>query len=174
MASIADLTKALDDLVVDLNVQWKLHQDLFQVDAHYILFVRSGPLVWHMLGDALIDSVFMSAARLLDPPRSAGKDNLSFKQIIINITEDRAQIEQEYERLQKSYDSALRHWRNQKLSHNDLITVTGASSLPDISYREISDLVKQINKVARLIGQLSGTSTSNSSHSSVIRTGFGS
>jgi hypothetical protein len=154
MASTEDLTKALDDLVVDLNAQWKLHQDLFQVDEHYMLFARSGPMVWHMLGNALIDSVFMSAARLLDPPRSVGKDNLSFKQIIVKLSADRSRIEQDYERLQSLYDSALRHWRNRKLSHNDLMTITGVSSLPKISYKEIADLVDHINKVARLIGQV--------------------
>ena len=95
-----------------------------------------------------------AAARLLDPPRSAGNENLSFQQIIINITENRTLIEQEYERLRNSYDGALRHWRNQKLSHNDLMTVTGISSLPDIPYREIADLVERINKVARLIGHV--------------------
>src|SRR6266446_5329228 len=77
--------ETFDNLLADLNGDWRLHKELFQVPEHYVLFADSAPMIWHMLRDALTDSVFMSIARLLDPPASFGKDNLSISQIIQNI-----------------------------------------------------------------------------------------
>ena len=98
----------------------------------------------------------MSIARLLDPPASCGKDNLSFSRILLIIPsgDDRDQIQPEYDKLLPLYDSALRHWRNRKLSHNDLMTITGMVPLPDVSFAEISELIDTINKLGRRIGHV--------------------
>ena len=92
--SLTDIIEKFDSLLADLNGEWRLHKELFQVPEHYVLFADSAPIIWHILRDALIDSVFMSIARLLDPPASCGKDNLSFSRILLIIPsgDDRDQI----------------------------------------------------------------------------------
>ena len=156
MDSLNDLIETFDNLLADLNGAWRLHQELFQVPEHYILFADSAPMIWHMLRDALIDSVFMSIARLLDPPTSCGKDNPSVSRIVRNMPSgvERDQIQRQYDELRGLYDSALRHWRNRKLSHNDLKTIKGMSTLPTISYTEISELIDKINELGRRIGHV--------------------
>lgn len=156
MDSLNDLIETFDNLLVDLNAEWRLHQELFQVPERYILFADSSPMIWHMLRAALIDSVFMSIARLLDPPTSCGKDNLSVSRIPLNMPSgaERDQIQQQYDELVGLYDSALRLWRNRKLSHNDLKTIKGMSPLPNIPYTEISELIDKINELGRRIGHV--------------------
>jgi hypothetical protein len=156
MDSLNDLIETFDNLLVNLNGEWRLHQDLFQVPEHYILFADSAPMIWHMLRDALIDSIFMSIARLLDPSTSCGKDNLSVSRIVRNMPSgvERDQIQRQYDELRGLYDSALRHWRNRKLSHNDLKTIKGMSPLPTIPYTEISELINKINELGRRIGHV--------------------
>ena len=156
MDSLNDLIETFDNLLVDLNGEWRLHQELFQVPEHYVLFAASSPMIWHMLRDASIDSVFMSIARLLDPATSCGKDNLSVARILLNMTPgvERDQTQRQYDELVGLYDSALRHWRNRKLSHNDLNTIKGMSPLPTISYTEISELIDKINELGRRIGHI--------------------
>jgi CheY-like chemotaxis protein len=131
-------------------------QELFQVPEHYILFADSSPMIWHMLRDALIDSVFMSIARLLDPPTSCGKDNLSVSRILQNMPSgaERDQTQRQYDELLGLYDSALRLWRNRKLSHNELKTIKRMSPLPTIPFPEISELINKINELGRRIGHI--------------------
>jgi hypothetical protein len=154
--SLVDLLEAFDALVVDLNADWRLHKELFQVDKNYVLFFESGPLPWHILRDTLIDSVFLSVARLLDPAKTGNRENLSFAHVISKVDpgEQRTEIEKQYEELRSRYGSALRHWRNKKLSHNDLLTATGTAALPKISYDEVSQLVDGVNKIAQKIGHV--------------------
>lgn len=152
--SITDLIERLDNLLADLNGQWRLEKELFQPPENYVYFEKSAPMIWHMLRDALVDSIFMSIARLLDPPASCGKENLSFAQVLRTIPADanRDVLQREHDALREGYDSALRHWRNRKLSHNDLQTLKGTASLPKVSVAEISDLINKINHLGRQIG----------------------
>src|SRR5260370_34462315 len=156
MDLLDDLIEAFDNLLADLNGEWRLHKELFQVPEHYILFADSSPTIWHMLRDALIDSVFMSIARLLDSPASCGKDNLSLSRILLKMPagQERDEIQRQYDELVSLYNSALRHWRNRKLSHNDLMTMRGMSPLPDVSFNEISELIDRMNKIGRQIGHV--------------------
>jgi hypothetical protein len=151
-----ELIETFDNLLADLNGDWRLHKELFQVPEHYVLFADSAPIIWHMLRDALTDSVFMSIARLLDPPLSVGKENLSLARLLQQMPPgaERDELRQQYDELVTLYNSALRHWRNRKLSHNDLLTTSGMAPLPDVSYKEISELIERINKLGRRIGHV--------------------
>src|SRR5438093_12478171 len=105
MSSLNDLIETFDNLLVDLNGEWRLHKELFQDPEHYILFDKSAPMIWHMLREALIDSVFMSIARLLDPAVSSRKDNLSISRILLNMPpgNERDQTQQQYDELVPLY-----------------------------------------------------------------------
>jgi hypothetical protein len=153
---LLDLIERLDNLLADLNGQYRLEKELFQEAENYIYFAKSAPMIWYMLRDALVDSIFMSIARLLDPATSLRKDNPCFAQVIKSIPpgSDRDALEQEYSKIRKSYDSALRHWRNRKLSHNDLLTLKGEAKLPALSVAEVSELIDEINRLGRKMGHL--------------------
>ncbi len=151
-----ELIEAFDGLLARLNGDWRLHRELFQDWAYYDLFSQSSPLIWQILGDALVDSVLLSIARLLDPPTSAGKANLSIAHVLSQVPPS-AEIEKlasDHEELRSKSDAALRHWRNKRLSHNDLATLTRPEPLPKITYDEISSLIDGINAIGRTIGHV--------------------
>jgi hypothetical protein len=112
MTSLDELTKALDDLAVDLNIKWRLHRELFQVENHYPLFAKSGAGAWSVLGDSVFDDIFMSAARLFDPAVSlGGKENLSFELIIGSLpqSDEQGRIKRDYQITESLYDRTLRN-----------------------------------------------------------------
>ena len=152
--SLTDLIEKFDDLIAGLNGDWRLHKELFQDETNNEVLSKVAPTVWFMLRDALIDSVFMSIARLLDPAKLGSKDNLSIERVLLEMPAGSARdrIKKGHGELAVTYDSAIRHWRNRKLSHNDLRTVTGVAALPNVSYGEISDLVARINSIGHDIG----------------------
>jgi hypothetical protein len=151
-----ELIEAFDDLLAGLNGDWRLHKELFQDPANYELFSQSSPLIWQMLGDSLVDSVLLSIARLLDPPKSVGKDNLSIAQVLSQLAagSEREKLASDHNDLRRKSDAALRHWRNKRLSHNDLATLTRIEPLPKITYEEISELIDGINGIGRTIGHV--------------------
>jgi len=157
-ASLDELMETLDNLIVDLNTQWMLHRELFQVDSHVALFEKSGWHVWGTLYDALIESVFMCVSRLFDPAAScgkgSGKENLSFAQILQNFPQssEQTQTQQKYERVRGLYDPALERWRNWKISHNSLKTLRGIEPLPDVSYAKLGALIDGVNELAKSLG----------------------
>ena len=153
-APLDELMTALDDLIVDLSAQWRLHRELFQVDGHSPLFEKSGWHVWGILHDALIESVFMCISRLFDPSASCGKGNLSFAQILKHFPKnsEQTQIQQDCERIRGLYNPALKRWRDWKISHNSLKTLRGIDPLPDVSYAELGTLIDGINQFAKSLG----------------------
>lgn len=153
-SELEELTTLIDDLVVDLNLKWRLHHELFQVDDHHLLLEESGAGVWSVLSDALIENVFMAASRLFDSAASCGKPNLSFGQIIERLPSNSAhtQIKEDYLRVKALYDSTLKDWRNWKLSHNSLDLVKGNLALPDVALAEVAKLVNDVTALARSLG----------------------
>ena len=145
--------EAFDQLVSHLNYRWKLHKDLFQGARQYEVFNEAGSNVWVVLRESLLDTIFMDISRLLDPLSSCGKDNMSIKRLLPKATKEK------YERVLGTkhveavdiYRRLIRPWRNQRLSHNDVDTLTGQTGLPDVSFIEIEELIDKINDVARYI-----------------------
>jgi len=125
-----EVIETFDNLLADLNGDWRLHKELFQLPEHYALFANSAPMIWHMLRDALTDSVFMSIARLLDPPVSVGKENLSIARILQYVPPglERDQLRQQYDELFELYNTALRHWRNRRYCFGNLSSIPGKST----------------------------------------------
>lgn len=145
--------EAFDRLVSHLNYRWKLHKDLFQGARQYELFNEAGSNVWVALRESLLDAIFMDISRLLDPPKSCGKDNLSIKRLLPMATSKKYEevLGAKHTEAADLYLRLIRPWRNQRLSHNDVDTHIGQTGLPDVSFAEIDKLIAKINDVARFI-----------------------
>jgi hypothetical protein len=145
--------EAFDQLVSHLNYRWKLHKDLFQGPQQYELFNEAGSNVWVALRESLLDSIFMDISRLLDPRSSCGKDNLSIDRLLPMATKKKYEsvLGTNHLEVAELYRRLIRPWRNQRLSHNDVDTLTGQTGLPDVSFADIDELIAKINEVARYI-----------------------
>ncbi len=146
--------EVFDELVVHLNYRWKLHKDLFQGSAYQCeLFNESGSNVWVALRESLLDAIFMDISRLLDPTKSFGKDNLSIERLLPMAAKKKPVkiLDTEFLEIKELYQRLIRPWRNQRLSHNDINTLSGQTGLPDVTFSEIDELITKINDVASSI-----------------------
>lgn len=153
MPNYYETYEKIEKLVVDLNSNWKLQNDLFQAPENIDIFNDAAPAVWTILRDSLIDTVFLDISRLMDPPQTMGKDNLSLAYIISIIPHpDTANAASEkYIQVRNTYRKSIQKWRNLKLSHNSLDTIKGVQKLPDVDFDLIDQFVEDINSLTELL-----------------------
>jgi hypothetical protein len=66
-----------------LRLVWSEYRELFGVSPSRIEIINeAGGLFARVVQDEVFDSVLMRLSRLSDPPRSNGKDNLTFRALI--------------------------------------------------------------------------------------------
>lgn len=104
--------------------KWRTFIDLYGTESHVVLLNQTAPLFFHIVQDTFVDDVILSIGRLLDPPKSMGKENLSIAHLIDHIakaglTALHAEVSDLY--LSIRGDAAqLTTIRNKRLAHNDL------------------------------------------------------
>lgn len=143
----------LDQLVVNLNIRWKLYRDLFQSEEQIGIFSESGPGVWEVLHECTLDAIFMEISRLMDPSASCGHTNLSFEYVLQDVprTGFTAKLDNQLAEAKELYVESIKPWRDRRLGHNDLDTLAGKKALPDVPYSQINDIMDKINKIAKCI-----------------------
>ena len=146
--------KKLEFRLVEINNNWLLYKDLFNADSNYDVFNESAPLVWLLLREALLDSVFLGISRLMDGPTSCGQKNLSLMSLFEELAKqnDMKNFGGVFSTLKQNYNQLLKPWRDKILSHNDLDTHAGLNKLPDVPIVEIDRLVSEMNNIVRQIG----------------------
>ena len=142
--------EAFKKLVLNVTTDWLVFRDLFTKPENYTLFQNSGIGAWHHLKNALIESIIMGVSRLLDPPISCGKDNLSINKLKEKITFSQT-TNQKLDELKSRFQSVFKTWRNKKLGHNDYDVAMRSSSIPGFQYSELEGLVKDLAVVAKWI-----------------------
>jgi len=101
---------------------WGEYEDLYGTKPSRVeLLNRAAGSFFRVVQDALWEQTLLHIARLTDPPRSAGKPNLSIQGLLSVIEDSKAK-----ETVSKEVDKALnasdfcRDWRNRRIAHRDL------------------------------------------------------
>jgi hypothetical protein len=93
-------------------------------------------------------------ARLTDPPRSAGKDNLTIRAVptLIDDLDFRRRVSELIDQVIKA-SAFCRDWRNRHIAHRDLALAigTGARQLEPASRRGVRDALDAIAAVLNLV-----------------------
>ncbi len=121
-----------------LRLKWQEARALFRSEARVDLLNRAARDFWGMMQQVLLEDILLHISRLTDPPRSAGKDNLTVQRLVDLHWANR-------ERLTALVDEAVsassfaRPWRNRSLAHRDLELATGiaASPLPPATAEDV-------------------------------------
>ena len=70
-----------------LNAKWRIYRQLFDSGDDVLqLLNTTGPSFFRVLQDALKADIFVSIARLLDPPQTKGRKNASFDRLSEELT----------------------------------------------------------------------------------------
>ena len=114
-----------------LHTKWNEHVTLFGSRPERIeLLNDTAPIFFRIVQDSLWEDVLLHITRLTDPPKSAGKQNLTL-QCLVPLVDDqiRPRLMEAVEKLKNTCDFA-RDWRMRRIAHRDLALVLGSSASP--------------------------------------------
>jgi hypothetical protein len=143
---------AIDLEVRDLHFKWKFFEQLFTEKQRHEILNATAPSLFGYIQDLMLNDIILCIARLTDPFKSSGRENLSFDSILAEIDDSSVRIEaSEIISKIKTKTKAIRVWRNKKLAHNDLKKAVGGNPLPPIYIIELSEMLKLTSQIVNII-----------------------
>jgi hypothetical protein len=140
-----------------LQVKWQEFREAFGTTPKRVeLLNSSAGLFFRIVQDTLWADTLLHICRLTDPPKSAGKENLTLKALPPLITDPKLRSE-----ISALVDHAVtstafaRDWRNRHLSHNDLALALnkGAQPLAIASSQQVANAIAAIHAVLNRISE---------------------
>jgi hypothetical protein len=153
--ALGTLYHALWNETAWLYMKWDEYVELFGTKPSRIdLLNESAGLFFRIIQDSLWEDLLIHIARLTDPPKSAGKDNLTIRRLpaLIEKKELRGKVA-------KLIDTAIeradfcRDWRNRSIAHKDLKLATrkGAEPLKGASRAKLKEALSAISDVLNAV-----------------------
>jgi hypothetical protein len=119
---LGKLFYALNQEVEWLYMKWNEYIALYGTEPSRIdLLNKAAPLFFRVVQDSLFEGTLLHITRLTDPPKSAGKENLTIQRILPLVSDQRLSgiLKSKIEvAVQKS--EFCRDWRNRLIAHQDL------------------------------------------------------
>jgi hypothetical protein len=150
--TLEEKLKAIDLEVRNLHFKWKFFSQLFTDPNRVKILNATAASLFQSVEDSMLSDILLSVARLTDPPKSLGQENLSFENLIQEMPSGSLQTEVVNLLSQiKEKTQDIKTWRNKKLSHNDLQKALGSFSLPPIQKKDLTDTLRLIPNIMNLI-----------------------
>ena len=142
---------ALWQEVAWLHSKWEEYVVLFGTKPSRIDLVNeAAPLFFRIVQDLLFEETLLHIARLTDPPKSAGKENLTIRMLPSLINKEKLKIDIQ-SRVDLAIDKAgfCRDWRNRRIAHHDfeLALKEGATPLQPASREKVKAALEAIVSV---------------------------
>jgi hypothetical protein len=121
--------------VMWLHARWNNYCQLFEGDPQQLSILDStAPACFRIIHHCMKTDIYLSLARLTDPPSSSGRANLSLKTLMIILTEaghpNTAIQCQEHMAALATACKPIRTRRNRRLAHSDLKTLLNLDDQP--------------------------------------------
>jgi hypothetical protein len=154
-AQLGVLYSALWQEVAFLYQNWGEYSALYGTKSSRIdLMNRAAPYFFRMVQDDLLNATLLHIARLTDPPKSAGRTNLTIKSLpdLIDHEETKSAVNNLIETALAEAEFC-RDWRNRRIAHRDLDIALeqSASELAIASRKRIKDAMAAIAAVLNAI-----------------------
>lgn len=136
----SDEVEALEHYLTDLCTDLTIYMELFNEEDNIEELNKFSGIIFSKIERAYLERICLKFATLMDPPKSCGKGNLSFKRF---IQETKSQILQDiYNDIELFYiNSGIKNWRNKVLAHADLLTFVNNSIDLNFERHEIDTIV---------------------------------
>jgi len=152
---LGSLYHALWNELAWLYLKWGEYVELFGTKPSRIeLANRVAGHFFRIVQDSLWESCLLHIARLTDPPKSAGKENLTIKKLPDFINDERTK---KYlsEMIEVAVEKAdfCRDWRNRRIAHQDLELAmkAGAEPLKPASRAKVKEVLGSISDVLNVV-----------------------
>ncbi len=142
---------ALWNEVAWLHAKWHEYKELYgEKPARLEMLNRAAGLFFRIVQDTLWEDALLHLARLTDPPRSAGRQNLTVFQLPSLV--DNQGLREQLEALlidAQSKTQFARDWRNRYIAHRDLAKALGegAEPLASASRNHMEDALRALAAV---------------------------
>ncbi len=162
--AIGKTYSALWQEVAWINKKWNQYVELFGTSPERIeLLNRVAPSFFRTVQDSLLKDVLLHLARLTDPPKSAGRPNLSLLRLsqAVASTPIAAQAEALSSAALNACEFA-RDWRNRRLAHRDLDLAVGLNPEPlaPASRASVKAAIASLSELLNLVSlHYSGSTT---------------
>jgi hypothetical protein len=151
---IQENIEAIDNEVLRLHQKWKLLKQVFGSDEKVAFLNEAAPVFFSYIFNSMLFDIVLSFSRLLDPRASCGDENLSFKNLLSEISDSslNAQLSKLISELEDK-TQAIETWRNKKLAHNDLSHMLKNISMPPIQVNEVTKALAIIREIMKMLRQ---------------------
>lgn len=152
---LGNLYHAISKEVSSLHWRWGEYRVLFAEKPSRIdLMNQSAPFFFSVVHDSIFESTLIGIARLVGPPFSVGKPNLTIRRFQALITD--ASLKAEIAALVDQSETAAEFaidWRNRQIAHRDLHLALNVSSNPlPAATREKVDLA--LSALHQVLGKI--------------------
>jgi hypothetical protein len=152
-ADLGRIYTALVDELVWLHMKWSQYLALFGSSPRRVelLNVAAGTF-FHVLQDVMWNDLLIGLARITDPPKSAGKSNLSVRclpDLLKDVPIHEAVSSQVSLVLQNA--AFARDWRNRHLAHRDLSRAIAGKAAEPLSSASISKIRECLSSMVALL-----------------------
>lgn len=146
---------ALSNELAWLYSKWGEYEELFGKKPERIeLINKAAGHFFRIVQDSLWEDALLHIARLTDPPKSAGKENLTIRKLP-DLIEQASLREKVTELIEVSVKNAdfCRDWRNRRIAHKDLglALSIGAEPLKPASRAKVKEALNSISDVMNAI-----------------------
>jgi len=153
-----DLGRVYNALYHDLSwlhMRWRMFRQVFATSPERAdVLNATAPAFFASLETILVQDVVLELARMTDPPRSAGRDNLSLRKLpgLIEDLDLKAQVESTLATVVERCEP-MRDWRNRRLAHRDLelATKTASEELAGVSRATIEAALESCRTLLNLL-----------------------
>jgi len=139
---------------VYLHWKWSDYASLFGSKPERIDLLNSAaPAFFKLTQDMMWENILLHICRLMDPPRTAGKDNLTLQSLPRMVAGDsRPEVEELLAVAKRKCEFAI-DWRNRHIAHRDLRLVLekSAVALAGASRRNVIDALEAIASVLNAV-----------------------
>lgn len=162
---IGELFNALWQDVVRLHVKWEEYVQLFGTKKSRVdLLNSSAPQSFTIYQELLWDGILLHICRLTDPPKSAGKKNLTIRRIPELILDQEIKLKTiKLVHIAEEKSEFCRDWRNRHIAHNDynLALNSAVEPLAPASRNKVIEAIESIAEVLNCVSSHYDDSTSN-------------
>lgn len=153
--------ESIYDQVVNLHIDWKTYRNIFAVSEEQFNFVKKiDENFFRVCENAIWDSTLMRIARLLDPPSSCGKDNISISFLYNDIEKElndsnKFEIDDILTRLNQ-HKEKIKTLRDKRIAHADKEWTINSEKYYDkeLSRQEVENILSDIREFLRIISSL--------------------
>jgi hypothetical protein len=146
---------AIDNEVVLLHFKWTHLMQLFGTEKHLAVINATAPSIFSVIEEAMLTDILLTLIRLVDPPKSRNQENLSLRSLAADISDQKLRDQVILLEAQiRAKTQGVKHWRDKKLAHNDLLRLLKKSApVPPIQINELTSALALVRDALNLLNR---------------------